>query len=99
MATGRIINAQEALEIGLINRVVPFELLDSTVNGIATTLASSPSIALAKIKEGLNHGERNDLATALEFEAVNQADCFRSQDFAEGVRAFLEKRMPNFQGK
>ncbi len=66
---------------------------------MAERLAASPPIALAKIKEGLANGERSDLAGALEFEAVNQGDCFRSDDFKEGVAAFLEKRKANFQGK
>jgi enoyl-CoA hydratase/carnithine racemase len=99
MATGDIIGAQEALALGMINRVVPVEELDSTVNELAARLAAAPSIALAKIKEGLNHGEKSDLASALEFEAVNQAACFQSADFAEGVTAFLEKRKPRFKGE
>jgi len=99
MATGEIISAQGALALGLVNRVVTFEELDATVNAFAGRLASSPSIALAKIKAGLNHGEKSDLASALDFEAVNQADCFQSRDFAEGVAAFREKRKPEFTGK
>ena len=99
MATGDILSAQEALSLGLVNHVVPFEELDTTVNAMARRLAVSPGIALAKIKAGHNQGETNDLATALEFEAVNQADCFRSEDFREGVTAFLEKRKATFKGK
>jgi 2-(1,2-epoxy-1,2-dihydrophenyl)acetyl-CoA isomerase len=99
MATGDIFSAQDALALGLVNRVVAFAELDATVNAMAERLAASPPIALAKIKEGLANGERSDLAGALEFEAVNQGDCFRSDDFKEGVAAFLEKRKANFQGK
>jgi 2-(1,2-epoxy-1,2-dihydrophenyl)acetyl-CoA isomerase len=98
MATGDIFSAQDALALGLVNRVVPFEELDKTVNAMAERLAAAPPIALAKIKEGLANGERSDLAGALEFEAVNQGDCFSSADFKEGVAAFLEKRKANFQG-
>lgn len=99
MATGDIFGAQDAFALGLVNRVVAFAELDATVNAMAERLAASPPLALAKIKEGLANGERSDLAGALEFEAVNQGDCFRSDDFKEGVAAFLEKRKANFQGK
>jgi 2-(1,2-epoxy-1,2-dihydrophenyl)acetyl-CoA isomerase len=99
MATGDIISAREAMSLGLVNRVVAYEELDATVDAMAARLAASPGVALAKIKAGLNHGETGDLAAALDFEAVNQAACFGSEDFREGVAAFLEKRKANFKGK
>lgn len=99
MATGDLITANEALALGLVNRVVPFEELDTTVNAMAARLAIAAPIALRKIKEGLNHGQNSDLASALDFEAVNQDACFHSEDFMEGVVAFLQKRKPSFQGR
>lgn len=99
MATGDIISAHEALALGLVNRVVPFEELDTTVTAMAARLSRAAPIALRKIKEGLNHGLNSDLASALDFEAVNQDACFHSEDFMEGVKAFLEKRKASFQGR
>jgi 2-(1,2-epoxy-1,2-dihydrophenyl)acetyl-CoA isomerase len=99
MAMGEIIGAEEALRLGLVNRVVPFAELDATVDGIAARLASAPQIALSKIKAALNHSAHSDLASALEFEAVNQDACFHSQDFMEGVAAFIQKRKAVFGGK
>lgn len=99
MATGDVLTAQEACAHGLVNRVVPFAELDDAVNQTARRLAEMPPIALAKIKAALNRSATADLATMLEFEAVNQADCFRSADFTEGVSAFLQKRKPAFTGK
>ena len=96
MATGDIISAQEAYQLGMINRVVPFAELDATVDGLAQRRTKSPRIAIAKIKAGLNCGAQSDLAEALDFEAINQEACFHSPDFTEGVTAFLEKRKAVF---
>lgn len=96
MATGDALTAHEAHRLGIINRVVPFQELDMEVDNLAAKLAKSPAIALAKIKAGLNHGERAELAAALDWEATNQADCFHSPDFREGVTAFIEKRRAVF---
>jgi len=93
MATGAQLSAQEALQIGLINRVVPFAELDATVDQLAESFVRSPQIALANIKAAL--GER-DLAAALDFEAVGQNACFHSADFLEGVTAFMQKRKAVF---
>jgi 2-(1,2-epoxy-1,2-dihydrophenyl)acetyl-CoA isomerase len=99
MALGDPIPAQEAFELGMINRVVPVAELDQTVDALAERLAASPGLALAKIKGALNSSLRSDLASSLEFEAVNQNDCFSSIDFKEGVAAFLQKRKAVFSGK
>src|SRR4029450_8747241 len=96
MATGDSIGAQEAQQLGFVNKVVPFSELDATVNTLATRLALAPSVALAKIKDGLNHGAQSDLAAALDFEAVNQNTCFHSPDFIEGATAFVQKRKAVF---
>jgi 2-(1,2-epoxy-1,2-dihydrophenyl)acetyl-CoA isomerase len=99
MALGDPVPAQQAFEMGMLNRVVPVGELDSTVDALTRRLADAPAIALAKIKAGLANGLQSDLASALEFEAAGQGDCFRSADFAEGVAAFLQKRKAVFTGK
>jgi 2-(1,2-epoxy-1,2-dihydrophenyl)acetyl-CoA isomerase len=99
MALGDQIPAGQAFEMGMINRVVAAGELDATVDAMAERLASAPAIALAKIKAGLAKGLQSDLASALEFEAAGQGECFRSADFIEGVAAFLQKRKAVFTGK
>jgi len=99
MALGDPVPAQQAFEMGMLNRVVPAGELDATVDAMAERLASAPAIALAKIKAGLANGLQSDLASALEFEAAGQGECFRSADFIEGVAAFLQKRKAVFTGK
>jgi 2-(1,2-epoxy-1,2-dihydrophenyl)acetyl-CoA isomerase len=96
MATGEIISAQQAQELGMVNQVTPVAELDATVDRLAQRLAQAPRVALARIKAGLNQGLQSDLASALDFEAVNQDACFHSPDFIEGVTAFLEKRKAVF---
>jgi 2-(1,2-epoxy-1,2-dihydrophenyl)acetyl-CoA isomerase len=99
MALGDPVPAQQAFEMGMINRVVALAELDATVDTMAERLASAPAIALAKIKAGWANGLQSDLASALEFEAAGQGECFRSADFIEGVAAFLQKRKAVFTGK
>lgn len=99
VALGETIEAKDAARLGIVNRVVPFAELDATVDAMADRLKNSPPISLAKIKAGLNYGLTHTLAESLEFEAVNQAECFHSADFREGVLAFLEKRKAVFSGR
>ncbi len=99
MATGELVDAEQALAMGLVNRVVPAEKLDGVVDDWATRLAAGPAVALGGIKKALWYAETHTLAEALDCEAVTQAACFRSHDFREGVTAFVEKRKPVFQGR
>ncbi len=96
IATGDIISAEEAHQLGIVNKVVPLAELDATVDKLASRLAQAPRMAIEKIKVGLNNSMRSNLASALDFEAVNQDACFHSPDFIEGVTAFLEKRKAAF---
>jgi 2-(1,2-epoxy-1,2-dihydrophenyl)acetyl-CoA isomerase len=93
-----IIDAAEALRIGLVNRVVPAAELRNTTRDFAARIAAGPPLALGLAKALRNRSATVDLATSLGFEAYAQAQTITSEDHAEGVRAFLEKRPPTFTG-
>ena len=93
---GRMIDAQEALDIGLVSKVVPHEELMTEAMSLATTLAQGPTRTLGLVKEALHQGLVSDLAGAEAWEWSTLANCVRSPEFVEGVRAFLEKRQPRF---
>jgi 2-(1,2-epoxy-1,2-dihydrophenyl)acetyl-CoA isomerase len=94
-----ILSAPEAAEIGLINRVVPDDDLDAFVGDWAQRLAAGPPIALQMTKRLLNNGVSVTMAQALEDEARCQTVNFSTEDTAEAMRAFAEKRDPRFQGR
>jgi 2-(1,2-epoxy-1,2-dihydrophenyl)acetyl-CoA isomerase len=94
-----IIDAQEALRIGLVNRVVPAEQLEQETLKLAERLAQGPTVAYGLAKTGLYQGLGMSLEDVLNMEARNQAIAARTPDRAEGVAAFLEKRPPRFTGR
>jgi len=97
--TGDHIPAARALEIGLVNHVVPYAELDALVAKIAGKIAAKSPIALHMAKAAVNNGSQADLRTALDYEARCFSLCFGSEDKAEGTNAFLEKRKPQFKGR
>lgn len=97
--TAEIFDAAEALRIGLVNRVVPAGELTTAVRELAQRIAAGPPKTLALAKRLLNRSASQDLAGALELEAFSQAIAIESEDHQEGVRAFFEKRAPNFTGR
>ena len=95
---GEAIDAQRALSIGLVNRVVPDAELQSAAFELAARLARGPR-SIALIKRALNRSPQNDLQAQLDLEAQLQAESVGSADFMEGVSAFLEKRAASFSGR
>jgi enoyl-CoA hydratase/carnithine racemase len=96
MMTGDRIDAQEALRLGLINRVLPHDTLGEDVLALARILADGPAETLAQIKQGVYIGAAGTLADALAHEKQAQSAVFLSADAKEGMRAFVEKRRPRF---
>ena len=97
--TGNMVSASEAERIGLANRVVPHEELLSTVAELAWAMARNPPGVLRLAKQSIYGSLTSDFETAAAAETEAQMECFRSEDFLEGVTAFLEKRKPNFTGR
>jgi 2-(1,2-epoxy-1,2-dihydrophenyl)acetyl-CoA isomerase len=93
-----IIDAAEALRIGLVNRVVPAAELDTATRALAGRIAAGPPGALGLAKALLNRSATVDLSTSLGLEAYAQAQAITTEDHAEGVRAYLDKRPPKFTG-
>jgi enoyl-CoA hydratase/carnithine racemase len=97
--TGDIIDAAEALRLGLVSQVVAPEALMPTANDLARKIATGPPIAVRLAKRALYHSVDSDLRAALEFETFAQNVCSETEDAREGIRAFVEKRAPVFQGR
>jgi len=97
--TGETISAEEALEIGLVDKVFVREKLASEAEALATTMASKGPIALRYIKEAVNKGMDLTLEQALRLEADLYFILHTTDDRTEGIRAFLEKRPPHFKAK
>ncbi|GAX88505.1 enoyl-CoA hydratase/isomerase family protein [Effusibacillus lacus] len=96
---GDTLTSEEALRLGLVNKVVPDEEFEQAAQAYAFRLAQSPTQALGLIKKNMYMSFESDLATVLEAEVRGQSICGRSRDHQEGVTAFFEKRRPNFTGK
>jgi 2-(1,2-epoxy-1,2-dihydrophenyl)acetyl-CoA isomerase len=96
---GEDLSAEEALRIGLINRVVGPDQLQQATREWAEKLAQGPTYAIGMSKHLLNRSLESDLTTAFEEEAFAQCLVTQSEDTKEGMRAFMEKRVPKFTGR
>ena len=96
--TGRMIDAAEALRLGIVNRVCAPVQLMADVQATAATIAKKGRVALRAAKQAINNGLNVDLGTGLALENDAFALCLASPDAREGTSAFLEKRKPDFKG-
>jgi 2-(1,2-epoxy-1,2-dihydrophenyl)acetyl-CoA isomerase len=97
--TGEILGAEEARECGIVSRVVPHDELLPAARELAGRIAANPPLTMKLAKRALYKGAASDFDSALEFEGFMQGICFATEDFREGVAAFMEKREANFKGR
>lgn len=98
MLTGRFIDAERAYGLGLVSRVVAPEAVDGEVKGFVEDMLHATPLGLRLTKECLNHAiDAQGLEAAIAMEDRNQILCAQGEHFGEGVRAFLEKRKPNYK--
>lgn len=97
--TGKKLSATEAKNMGLIADVFPDENFIESAMEVLTTLSNLPTKAIALTKKAFNESYENSLSEQLDIEGILQQEAAETEDFREGVTAFLEKRKPNYKGK
>ena len=98
MFTGDIMSATEAERIGLVSKVVPHDNLMTVAKETATKIARGPSVAIELMKKAAYRALENSLELQLDFETYAQNICRQTQDYKDGVEAFMQKRPPQFKG-
>jgi 2-(1,2-epoxy-1,2-dihydrophenyl)acetyl-CoA isomerase len=97
--TAKTFSAEEAKELGIVNKVVDQNKLDNTVEELLSRFRELPPIAVGKAKMLINKSMENDMLTHLDLESKTASQSADTEDFKEGVTAFVEKRKPVFKGK
>jgi enoyl-CoA hydratase/carnithine racemase len=99
MVTGEPVGPEQALQWGIVERVFPEEGFQDEIQKYAQKLAAGPTMAQGYIKLSVNMGLEASLAEGLAIERAHQNQLFASEDVAEGLKAFLEKRAPKYRGR
>ena len=99
LLTGETIQANEALNIGLVTRVVAQDQLMEYAIDMAQTIASNAPLSVRLVKQTMQKSYDLDLEGVMQLEVDGMMQCFRSEDLIEGFNAFLEKRPPIYKGK
>jgi 2-(1,2-epoxy-1,2-dihydrophenyl)acetyl-CoA isomerase len=94
-----VLSAQEALGLGMVNKVVPDAECEAAARELAMSLATGPSIALGYIKRNINNAELMSLEACFDGEAIHHSRAGETADHKEAAKAFVEKRKPVFQGQ
>jgi enoyl-CoA hydratase len=99
LVSGRPLSAQEALEAGIVNRVVPADALMAAVLETASRIAANAPLSVKALKHVAHEGNSMDLAAAMELELSHYNRLFKTADRREGIASFNEKRTPVFKGE
>lgn len=97
--TGRKIDGAEALQLGMVNHLVPDDQLEAKTMELASQIAAGPTLALQHMKQNLNAADTGSLEQVFDMEAMSMTRTMMTEDHKEAARAFVEKRAPNFTGQ
>jgi 2-(1,2-epoxy-1,2-dihydrophenyl)acetyl-CoA isomerase len=97
--TAKVVSAQEAFGLGLVNAVVPADELDAATAEVVEVIAGGPPVALSITKRELDNASGSSLAQALEAEALAQSVNVQTEDMREAMVAWFERRAPTFTGR